>query len=89
MTILYLVLGVLVLSFVPVVFLVWRAYVRHRGSRLVTCPETHRRAAIRFDAGHAAFTTATGDTELRVKACALWPEHGRCGQECASQVETA
>ena len=88
MTILYLVLGVLVLSFVPVAVLVCRAYLRHRGSRLVTCPETHGSAAVRFDAGHAAFTTATGNTELRVHSCALWPERNRCGQECASQVQT-
>lgn len=89
MTVLYLVLGVLILSFVPVAVLVLRSYLRYRRSRVVTCPETRQTAAVRFDAGHAAFTTATGNTELRVHACALWPERGRCEQECASQVETA
>lgn len=89
MVILYLVLGVLLLSFIPVAVLVVRAYRSNRHARVVTCPETHRPAAVRFDAGHAAFTAATGETELRVRSCALWPEHGSCGRDCASPSATA
>jgi hypothetical protein len=89
MVILYLVLGVLVLSFIPVAILVLRAYRTNRRSRVVTCPETHGLATVRFDAGHAAFTAATGEPELRVRSCALWPGHGSCGQECTARTETA
>ena len=89
MTVLYLVLGVLVLSFVPVAVLTIRALLRHRRPRVVTCPETRHHAEVRLDAGHAAFTTATGQPELRVHSCTQWPERAGCGQECVSQVETA
>jgi hypothetical protein len=89
MILLYVILGVLVLSFVPVVVLTIRALLRYRGRRMVTCPETNRSAAVELDAGHAAFTTATGQRELRVQKCARWPEHARCDQECVAQIETA
>jgi len=89
MVLMYVVLGVLALSFIPVILLTVRTLIRHRGTRVVTCPDTRHPAAIRLDAGHAAFTTATGPTELRVQSCALWPERADCGQECVSQIETA
>jgi len=89
MMILYLVLGVLVLSFIPVTVLTIRALLRHRRARVVTCPETRRSVTVRVDAGHAAFTTATGQTDLRVQSCAQWPERADCGRECVSQIETA
>ena len=88
MIILYLVLAVLVLSFIPVTVLTLRAWLKNRGTRVVRCPEARQSSAIRLDAGHAALTSATGDTELRVEKCALWPGHGSCGQECVAQIET-
>ena len=89
MIILYLVLGVLLLSFIPVAVLATRTFLRHRGTRMVRCPETGHSAAIELDPGHAAFTAATGETELRVRKCGLWPGHEGCGRECTAQVETA
>ena len=89
MVLLYIVLGVLVLSFIPVTVLTIRAFSRYRGRRMVTCPETNRSAAVQLDAGHAAFTTATGGRDLRVQKCGRWPEHAKCDQGCLAQIETA
>ena len=89
MVLVYVVLGVLLLSFVPVAVLTVRAFMRYRGRRMVTCPETNRATAIELDRGHAAFTTATGQRELRVQKCGRWPEHANCDQGCLAQIETA
>lgn len=89
MVLIYVVLGVLLLSFIPVTLLTVRALLRYRGRRMVTCPETNRSAAIQLDAGHAAFTTATGQQELRVQKCSAWPQRANCDQECVGQIETA
>jgi hypothetical protein len=89
MALIYVVLGVLVLSFIPVTVLTIRAFRRYRGRRMVTCPETNRSTAVELDSGHAAFTTAMGQRELRVDKCSRWPEHAKCDQECVAQIETA
>lgn len=86
MTILNLVLIVLLLSFIPITFLAVRTYMKYRGTRVITCPETKMPAAVRVDKGHAAATTATGEPELRLESCSRWPEKEHCGQECLSQI---
>jgi hypothetical protein len=63
------------------------AYLRYRGKRVITCPETRGAAGIEVDAAHAAFTSATGYSDLRLKSCSRWPEREGCGQECLLQVE--
>ena len=62
-------------------------YIRYRGKRVITCPETRQPAAIEVDAGHAALTAAVGHPDLRLKSCTRWPEREDCGQECLLQVE--
>jgi len=89
MTLLKLVLVALVLSSIPMIFIAVRTYLRYRGTRLITCPETKMPAAVRVDKGHAATTTAAGDPELRLESCTRWPEKKHCGQECISQIEAA
>ena len=66
-----------------------RAYLKFRGTRLVTCPETKNTAAVQVAAGQAAIRSALGDTHLRLKECNRWPEHRNCGQECLAQIEAA
>ena len=66
-----------------------RAYLKFRGVRLVTCPETERPAAVEVDAKHAAFSTVFGQPSLQVKNCSRWPERRGCGRECLGQVEVA
>jgi len=63
-----------------------RNYLRYRGQRLVTCPETHQAAAVRVDADKAAITVLIGKQEVRLDQCSRWPERRNCGQGCLSQV---
>lgn len=66
-----------------------RAYVKYRGVRVVTCPETKRLAAVRVDAGHAAVSAAWDHTELRLEQCSRWPERGQCDQPCLKEISAA
>ena len=85
---LYLIALLLALASLYFVFpLVAGAFVRYRGKRVITCPETRKPAAIEVDAGHAALTAAISHPELRLKACSRWPEREDCGQECLLQVQ--
>ena len=70
-----------VVPFVVVTFL------KYRGQRLITCPETRQPAAIKVDAAHAALTAAAKNPDLRLMSCSRWPERDDCGQECLLQVE--
>jgi len=64
----------------------FRTYLRYRGQRLVTCPETHAPAAVHVNVGKAASTTLIGKQEVRLDQCSRWPEKRNCGQDCLSQV---
>jgi len=64
-----------------------RAYFEYRGKRLVTCPETHKAAAVDVAAGEAAVGAFLSEPTLRLKECSRWPERQDCGQECLKQVE--
>lgn len=83
---LIIVIGVLS-AFCLVVPRVAGSYLRYRGKRLITCPETRKPAAVEVDAGHAARTAIANYPELRLKTCSRWPEREDCGQECLLQVE--
>jgi hypothetical protein len=82
-------LALLALSFIPMGWVVLRAYRRFRGKRVVTCPETGCAAAVEVDRAHAAVTTAMGEPELRLTSCTQWPEKKGCGQDCVSQIEAS
>jgi hypothetical protein len=65
-----------------------RTWLRYRGERLITCPETAEPAAVKVDSLHAAqFNAVTGENDLRLRACSRWPERSGCGQECLAQIE--
>jgi len=73
-------------------FFIWRAasvYLKFRGVRLVSCPETAEAAAVEVDASHAALSGGIGDLDLRLKSCSRWPERQGCGQECLAKIEAA
>ncbi|MGA7616248.1 MAG: hypothetical protein WBX15_13820 [Thermoanaerobaculia bacterium] len=72
-----------------IALLLFLDYRRFRGTRLVTCPETHQTAAVQLDALDAALTKATGDVQMRLVVCNRWPERANCGQECLAQIETS
>jgi hypothetical protein len=66
-----------------------RAYFRLQGTRLVTCPETNRPAAVELDAEHAAEGAVFGNTHFRLSKCSRWPERRDCSQCCLEQVKGA
>ncbi len=66
-----------------------RTYLKFRGKRIVSCPETHQAAAVRVAAGDAALKATVGDEHLRLSECSRWPEREVCGQECLRQIEEA
>jgi hypothetical protein len=64
-----------------------QAYFGYRGKRLITCPETHKPAAVDVAAGEAALGAFLSEPTLRLKECSRWPERQDCGQECLQQIE--
>jgi hypothetical protein len=76
-------LGLVVLRAVPGI----RSYFRFRGERLVSCPETHKAAAVNVAAGEAGVGAFLNEPTIRLKECSRWPERENCGQECLQQIE--
>ncbi len=66
-----------------------RTYLRFRGTRVVSCPETKTTAARELDAGRAALTAGLHEPELRVTSCSHWPERQDCGQRCLEEIRSA
>jgi len=66
-----------------------RTWLKYRGKRLVTCPETQRPEAVDVAARRAALEAFLGHREVRLRDCSRWPEREDCGQECLSQIEAA
>jgi hypothetical protein len=64
-------------------------YLKFRGKRLVSCPETHQPAAVRVAAGKAALEATIGSEQLRLSECSRWPERDACGQGCLAQIQEA
>jgi hypothetical protein len=88
----YILFALLFAAVIAVVFEAVRAlrtYLKFRGKRIVSCPETHQAAAVRVAAGQAALETTVGAPHLRLSECSRWPEREACGQECLAQIEEA
>ncbi len=66
-----------------------RAYFGYRGKRLITCPETHKAAAVDVAAGEAAVGAFLSEPTVRLKECSRWPERQDCGQQCLQQIEVS
>jgi len=82
-SVLAVIIGIFLFRTIPAM----QAYFTYRGKRLITCPETHRAAAVDVAAGKAAATALWGDPTLRLDQCSRWPERQNCGQECLEQIE--
>ncbi len=90
MSAIFLIVGILfILSLIPLALFATRTHMRHRGTRVATCPETDSPAAVKLDVGHATRTGAVGETELRVRSCSGWPERQGCGQGCLEELASA
>ena len=78
-----------VLMFVAVAFgltMTVRSYLRYRGKRVITCPETENHAAVHVNVVNAAREAAFGKHHIRLDQCSRWPERQNCGQGCLSQI---
>ncbi len=64
-------------------------YVRYRGKRIVTCPETNAPVGAKINAVLAAGTWLVTQPRFVVTACSRWPERVGCDQACAPQVEAS
>lgn len=62
------------------------AWLRLRGTRVVTCPETNTPAAVTLDTGHAAITAVWEKADLTLGTCSRWPERQGCDQACVPQI---
>ena len=66
-----------------------RLYLRYRGKRIVTCPETNAPVGAKINAALAAGTWMVTQPRFVVTACSRWPERAGCDQACAPQVEAS
>jgi hypothetical protein len=90
LTAIYIVVAILVLGVIYVgIRQIGGAYLKWRGTRLVSCPETGAPAGVELKTGRAALSAVFGHPALRLKDCSRWPEHRACGQECLKQIESA
>jgi hypothetical protein len=64
-----------------------RTFFNYHGTRIVTCPETEKYAAVDVDASRAAVTRLFGTPELRLNDCSRWPERENCPQDCILQID--
>lgn len=64
----------------------WRVWRHYRGTRIVTCPETGRAAAVRIDLGHAIGTLTALEDDMRLASCSRWAERGPCEQPCLPEA---
>ena len=81
--------GAVGLLSVAIIVVVLRVYLRYRGKRLITCPESGTTVALDLDARLAAATSPLHRPVLRVKDCSHWPERRDCDQKCLGQIESA
>ena len=64
-----------------------RVYFRFRGTRLVTCPETHEPAVVEVAARSMAIQAILDEPCLMLSECSRWPMRRDCGQDCLRQIE--
>lgn len=73
-------------AYAAMAFVTWR---RFEGTRVVTCPETDRPAAVTLDARRAAVSAVWQATDLKVEGCSCWPSQAGCDQACVAQIAAA
>lgn len=80
-----LVLVLAVALFIDGVIPAVRAFLRYRGKRIMTCPETQKAAAVEVDAKQAGVGALLKEPTIRLNDCSRWPEPQNCGQDCLQQ----
>ena len=64
-----------------------RVYFKFRGTRVVTCPETHKAAVVEVAARSMGMQAILDEPCLRVSECSRWPMCKGCGQDCLREIE--
>jgi hypothetical protein len=64
-----------------------RVYLRFRGTRMVTCPETHKTALVGVAARSMGLKAIWDEPSLRLSECSRWPMYKDCEQGCLSQIQ--
>ena len=82
-------LGLILVAVSVILAVIVRRYLRLRGQRVVTCPETHAPAGVAVNAWSAAIDGLLGKPRLRLQSCSRWPERAGCGEECLREIENA
>ena len=57
-------------------------YGLYRDRKELRCPETGRLTSVQIGAGKAAISSLFGESKIRIKGCANWPEKKNCAQKC-------
>jgi len=65
----------------------YRVYSKFRGTRFVTCPETHKPAVVQVAAKSMGMQAILGEPSFRLSECSRWPMRQGCGQDCLRQIE--
>lgn len=65
------------------------AWARARGTRLVTCPETGKPAAVALASFRTGLRAPFGLAPAELARCSRWPEKADCGRDCLTEVEEA
>jgi len=60
---------------------------KYQGEMIITCPETHKPAAVKVNLAQAALASVTGKMLVELKDCTRWPERAGCDQACVVQLE--
>ncbi len=63
-------------------------YYRFRGTRFVTCPETHKAAIVEVAAKCMGIHAILDDPCFRMSNCSRWPMREGCGQDCLIRIAT-
>ncbi len=79
----------LVAALAVLVSVALHAYWKYRGTRVITCPENRKPAAVEVGPRHAAWGAVVDTPRLRLKDCSRWPQRQDCGRECLRQIEAA
>jgi len=84
----YLAVGLVVLAILAIGAVAFtRRYLRYRGKRVITCPETNCHEAVELDSPLAAMSSLLSRPELRLTSCSRWPERQDCPQNCLAEIE--
>jgi hypothetical protein len=78
-----LLIGTVLVVYLGIGLAIW---IRLRGTRLVTCPETQTDAAVGVDVAQAIVATIRDNSDLRVAGCSRWPQRHDCDQACVPQI---